>query len=68
MRTIFTDTAPIAEVRGGLVVLKFGDEHPIVTTPPHVVREFCEITMRKLDAWEAEQTGRVVAFGVGGGH
>ena len=59
MRSIFTDTAPVAEVRGGLVVLTFeGELHPCVTVPVHVARKFCEVTKLEIDEWEAEQRAR----------
>jgi hypothetical protein len=48
-----------------MVQITIGGNHPCVCTPVHVAREFCEVTIRKLDAWDAEQGGRVVAFKAG---
>lgn len=59
MRTVFADAAPIAEIRGGMVYLRWADEaEPAVAVPIHVARKFCELTMRTLNDWEREQTGR----------
>jgi hypothetical protein len=60
LHSSFTDEVPTAEFRKGLVVMCHGEGRPTVCAPIHVVRKFCELTIRKLDAHEAEQAGRVV--------
>lgn len=68
MQTSYTDEVPVADVRGQVVAITLGGiNHPVVCAPHYVVREFCEVTIRKLDAWEAEQAGRVVPLGKRGG-
>jgi hypothetical protein len=57
----YIDEAPVADIRGGVVVVTLkGKKRPSVCVPVHVAREFCEITLRRLDKWDAEQAGRVV--------
>jgi hypothetical protein len=61
VRCTYYDEAPVAEPHGSVWITK-SDKRKAVWSP-HALREFCEITIRKLDAWEAEQNGRVVPMG-----
>jgi hypothetical protein len=59
-KPIFADEAPIAEIRGGLAYLTHpGDKRPSVAVPIHVLREFCERSIRMLNDWERERAGVV---------
>ncbi len=59
MRSTFVSETPVAKVDGGLVHIEIGGA-PMVTCTVATARRFCERTIRKLDAFEAEQAGRVV--------
>jgi hypothetical protein len=53
--------APVAEPHGNIWITKtVGKKRRKALWSAHALREFCEATIRKLDAWEAEQNGRVV--------
>lgn len=59
MQTAFTDEVPEAEVRGGMVYITMANsDHATVVAPLHVVRRFCEVTIRKINAWDVAQAGR----------
>lgn len=56
MRSVFTNEAPVAEVRDGMVHLSMeGDRHPLVVVPVDIVRRFCSDTLFVIDEWEREQ-------------
>jgi hypothetical protein len=59
LRCDYNEAAPIAEPRGNVWVTKAKGSKRQAVWSPHALREFCELTLRKLDAWEAEQSGRV---------
>lgn len=68
MRTIFTDEAPVPEIKGGLVTLTFkGDAHPTVATPRKVIRQFCSDVLFLLDEDE-RKPDNVRPFRKGGEH
>jgi hypothetical protein len=61
MRTEFADEPPSIELRNGLAFLTYvGESRPYVAVPIHVLRRFCETGIRRLNAYDAEQAGKVV--------
>jgi hypothetical protein len=59
VRHIYYDEAPVAEPHGHVWVTRSEVQKRQAIWSPRALREFCELTLRKLDAWEAEQAGRI---------
>ena len=60
MPCTYVDEAPVVEPHGNVFFVTLpGAKRPSVWSP-HALREFCEVTIRRMDAWDAEQAGRVV--------
>lgn len=54
------------EIRGGICYSTFaGEDRPRYAAPVHVVRRYCETTIRQIAAWERaeRQRGAVVEMG-----
>lgn len=72
MQSAYTEDVPVAEIVNGLARIKLdaSGNHPHVVTPIHVLRRFCEVTIRTINAWEREQAARpaVVVMGKRGEH
>ena len=63
VRCTYYDEAPVAEPHGSVWITTSEAQKRKAVWSPHALREFCQVTLQKLDAWESEQAGRVVPMG-----